>query len=821
MNSLWQDIRFGMRMLFKHRLTTLVCVVALALGIGANTAIFSLAEAFLLHPASFENADRIVALVESRPRQNIDMNSVAPATYLEWGKEAQSFDQMGAYAWDEVSLTGDGNPQKVQAFHITANFFEMLGVQPQLGRAFLPEEEVPGHNQEIILGHALWEQRYAGDPNIVGKNVKIDGKSYAVVGVMRKGFDFPMPAEAWLPLYIENSERERRDHRWIWVLGRLKPGASFAQASAEMAGIKQREAEAYPDTDKGWELHPMLLPRFMTGTLTRQYTLLLLGAVGFVLLIACADVANVQFARMAGRHNEFAVRSALGGTRWRVVRQLLTESILLSACGAGLGLLVAQWAIWMMLSHMPPDVAKFIAGWKSISLDGNAFAFTMVAVVLSGIFSGIAPALLASRSNLTGNLRESGRGTTASRIRGRLRSALVVAEISLALVLLVGGGLLVKNFQGLLNVNESYAPQTLLTMNLTLPDEQYAKPAQRLTFHEQVLQRLSIVPGVESATFVTHVPYANGGGVSTDVFSIQEHAEIKRGEVQNAIIETCAPNYFRMMKIPLRDGRFLTESDSSEGQRVAVISESLARRYFPGENPLGKHIAVGAAFAVTAPHDPNSEHPWMTIVGVVDDLHYSWINKENVPTIYRSFRQFPPYYTTIVLRTSGDPQKSFSAARSKIADIDPNLALYNIKPMDRLITESIIGIAYVAAVMAILGFIALVLASVGIFGVMSYSVNERAHEIGVRLSLGAQPGDILRMVLRSGLILTMAGLLIGLPIALALAYALSSLLFGVKVADPVAFVGLPLLLATVATLACYLPARRAVHLDPIAALRHE
>jgi len=821
MSTIWQDIRFGLRMLAKYRLTTVVCVIALALGIGANTAMFSLAEAFLLHPAPFENADRIIALVEARPQQNIDMNAVAPATYLDWKKEAQSFDQISAYAWNEISLTGDGVPQKVQAFNVTANFFSLLGIQPQIGRAFLPEEEIPGHNQEVILGHALWEQRYAADPNIVGKNVKVDGKSCVVVGVMGKGFDFPLPAEAWMPLHIENADRERRDSRWIWVLGHLKPGVSFEQAAAEMQGMQQRQADAYPDTDKGWELRPMPLPTFMTGTITRQYMLLLMGAVAFVLLIACADVANVQFARMAGRHNEFAVRNALGGSRWRVVRQLLTESILLSAAGAVLGLFVAQWAIWMILDHMPADVARFIAGWKTIRLDANAFIFTMIAVVLSGIFSGIAPALLASRSNLSGNLRESGRGTTISRIRGRLRSVLVVADISLALVLLVGAGLLVKNFQGLLDVNESYSPRTLLAMNLTLTEAQYPKPTQRVAFHEQLLQRLSTTPGIQSAAIVTHVPYSDGGGVSTDDFSIQEHPPVKRGELQNAIIQTTTPSYFHVMNIALRDGRVLNDSDGAETPHVAVISESLARRFFPGENPLGKHLAIGSPFAMNAAHDPYGEHSWMTIVGIVDDVHYSWINKDNVPTIYRSFRQAPPYYTTIVLRTPSDPSKSISAARAQVAALDPDLPLYNIKPMDRVITESIIGIAYVATMMAVLGAIALVLASVGIFGVMSYSVNERAHEIGIRVSLGAQAGDILRMVLRGGLILTLTGLLIGLPIAFALAYAMSSVLFGVKVADPVAFIALPLLLAAVAALACYLPARRAVRLDPIAALRHD
>jgi putative ABC transport system permease protein len=740
------------------------------------------------------------------------MNGVAPATYFDWRKEAHSFDQLGVYAWDELSLTGDGHPQKVQAFRISANLFEMLGVQPQLGRVFGSDEEEAGRDQEIILGHALWQQRYASDPHILGKSVKVDGKSYTVVGVMGKGFDFPLPAEAWVPLSIDVKERERRDNRWLWVLGRLKPGVPFSAASAEILAIAQRQAESYPDTDKGWQLRPMSLTQFMTGDITRQYTLLLMGAVGFVLLIACADVANVQLARMSARTNEFAVRAALGGSRWRVVRQLLTESILLSAGGAVLGLFLAQWDLQMILAHMPPDVAKFIAGWKTIRLDSNAFLFTLIIVVISGILSGIAPSLLASRSNLAESLRDSGRGSMVSRARGRMRGALVVAEISLALVLLVGAGLLVKNFQGLLNVNESYSPQTLLTMNLMLPEMQYAKSAARLAFHEQLVQRLSTVPGVQSAAIVTHVPYSDGGGISTFNFSIEGRPPTQRGELRNAIIETTTPSYFAMLNIALRQGRLLSDTDGADAPPVAVISESLAREYFAGRNPLGEHIKVG---------EMNSERPWMTIVGVVDDVHYSWINKENVPTIYGPFRQAPPYYTTILLRTPGDPSQLVSAARAEIAAIDPDLPLYNIKPMDRVITESIVGIAYVAAMMAVLGGMAVVLASVGIFGVMSYSVSERAHEIGVRMSLGAQTADILHMVLRSGMSLTVIGLGIGLPVALALARALAALLFGVEASDPFSFIGLPLLLAGVAALACYLPARRATRVDPIVALRYE
>jgi putative ABC transport system permease protein len=818
MFSLFQDVRFGFRMLMKHRLATVVSIVALALGIGANTAMFSLAEAFLLHPAPFENANRIVALVDARPQQNIDMNGIAPATFFDWRKEAHSFDQFAAYAWHEVNLTGDGQPQKVQTFHISANLFAMLGVSPQMGRAFLPEEEEPGKDQEIVLGHGFWEQRYASDPRIIGRSVKVDGKSYTIVGVMPKGFDFPLPAEAWLPLSISPKERESRQNRWLWVLGRLKPGVSFSTASAEMQSIAQRQAEAYPDSNKGWELRPLLLPQFMTGSLTREYTMLLMGAVAFVLLIACADVANVQFARMSGRTNEFAVRTALGGSRWRVVRQLLAESILLSAGGAVLGLLFAQWALQVILAHMPPDVAKFVAGWKTISLDSGAFLFTLAVVVISGILSGIAPSLLASRGNLADSLKESGRGASVSRARGRLRSVFVVAEVSLALVLLVGAGLLVKNFEGLLNVNESYSPRSLLTLNLTLPRAQYATQPQQLAFFEQVLQRLNALPGAQSA-IATHLPYANGGGADEDSFAIRERPANKRGAPQDAIVQNVAPNYFRMMNIALRDGRLLNDGDGAKTTKVVVISESLARRYFPGENPLGKQISIGRNPADTS--DGTAEHPWWTIVGVVNDLHYSWINKEDIPTIYGSFRQWPPYYTFVVLHAVNEPSELIPAVHAEIAAVDPELPLYNIKPMDRLITESIIGIAYVAAMMAVLGVIALVLASVGVFGVMSYSVSERAHEIGIRMSLGAQTKDILRMVLRSGMTLTVLGLAIGLPIAFVLARALAALLFGVEAADPFSFIGLPLVLAAVAALACYLPARRAARLDPLKALRYE
>ena len=812
MSILLQDVRFAVRMLLKHRLTTLVLVLALAFGIGANTAIFSVAEGLLLRPIPVPRLDRLVALADSRPEQNMYQSSIAPATFFEWKAQLQSCDELAAYYWDEINVTGDGDPQKVQAFGVTSNFLHLLAVSPVLGRDFLPEEEELGRNQEIILSHGLWERRYGSDPNILGKTIKVDGLPHTVVGVMDKGFTFPFPAEAWVPLGLTAAQIHSRDSRFLWGVGHLRPGVTLRQSASEVQAVQQRQASAFPDAYKGWNAKVMALGEFATGDITRQYMLLLLGGVAFVLLIACVNVANVQLARMTGRTKEFAVRTTLGGSRWRIIRQLLTESVLLSLSGAAIGLFLAQWEIQLILKYMPADVARFIAGWHTIGLDTGAFLFTFAIALVGGILSGVIPALTISHATLGSTLKESGRGTSSGSKRLRLRSALVVAEIALALILLVGAGLLVENFRGLLAVNDGFAPQTILTANLSLSDSRYAEPSARRTFHEQALARIAALPGIASSALATSVPYA-GGGVGQLPFAIEGRTPASREETVSAIIETVSPSYLPMLNIALHDGRLLADNDGAETLPVCLVSDSLVRRYFRGQNPLGHKIRVGAA---------GSKDPWMTVAGVVADIRYSWIDKDVLPTIYRSFRQAPRAYTTLVLRTTGASPASFApAARVAIAEIDPSLPLYNVKPFDRLIIESIVGIAYVATMMGILGLIALVLASIGIYGVMSYAVTERTHEIGIRMSLGAETRDILSMVLRNGVLLTAIGLAIGLPVAIFMARALSGLLFGVDASDPSALVALPLLLAAVALLACYLPAHRASRVDPLQALRYE
>jgi putative ABC transport system permease protein len=804
-----QDLRYAFRMLLRSKVYTAVAVLALALGIGANTAIFSVADAFLLKPVALPNLENLVVLMERAPHQTAEWTSVSPANYLDWKRQSRSFAVLSPYTWDDANLTGTGEPEHIMAARAAANFFEVLGAKPMLGRVFLPEEERAGPNQTVVLSYGLWKRRYGADRTIVGQTIKLDGLSRVVIGVMDKKFNFPVSVEMWVPWAMDPQESQVRGRHYLEIVARLKPDVSIRQASAEMTAISRRMGEQYPETNRGWDAQVVPIKYFVTGDLTYRYTVMLMAAVMFVLLIACANVANLQFARGAARQKEFAVRTALGARRWRVVRQLLTESIALSLVGAAAGLALAEWGVDLILHYMPADIARHIAGWYEIQLDARAFAFALGLAVLAGIVSGLAPAIQSSKPDLNETLKESGRGTSAGRARQRVRSVLVVAELALALVLLTGAGLMVTGVNSLLAVRQPYDPQHMLSIQINLPEGKYKDPQKRAAFYGQVLERLQSVPEIESAAIVRSLPYGDGRHI---VQLGIEGVPVEKGEYRSAQLETISPDYFSLMRIPLREGRAIGERDGAESLPVAVVSERMARRYWPGESPLGRRIKAGSA---------DSEKPWLTIVGVVGEIQYDWLDKEPPPVLYQSYRQAPEGWTTLAVRSHGDPMRVVPAVRSQVAKVDPDQPLAEIKTLDRVMTDAVLGLSYVAVMMTILGAIALALSAIGVSGLMAYAVTERTHEIGVRLALGAQRDSVLRMLVGRGMLLAGIGLGIGLAGSVFIARLLSSLIFGVSATDWTTFGGVLAAMATVSLAASYIPARRAARLDPTVALRHE
>jgi putative ABC transport system permease protein len=804
-----QDLRYAFRMLIKSKGYTAVAVLALALGIGANTAIFSVADAFLLKPVALPNLENLAVLMERAPHQTANWTSVSPANYLDWQRQSRSFAALSPYEWDDANLTGAGEPERIMIARAAANFFAALGAKPMLGRVFLPQDERSSQNQTVVLSYGLWQRRYGADRAIVGQTIKLDGLSRTVIGVMDKKFNFPVSIEMWVPWTMDPQESQVRGRHYLEVLARLNPGVSIRQASAEMTGISRRMAQQYPETNRGWDAQVIPIKYFVTGDLTYRYTLMLMAAVGFVLLIACANVANLQFARGAARQREFALRTALGASRWRVVRQLLTESIALSLAGAAVGLALAEWGVELILYYMPADIARFIAGWYEIGLDARAFAFALGLAVLSGIVSGLAPAIQSSRPDLNETLKESGRGTSAGRSRQRVRSVLVVSELALALVLLIGAGLMVTGVKSLLAVRQPYDPQHVLSIQINLPDSKYKDRQTRAAFYGRVLEQLRSVPEIEAAAMVRSLPYGDGHRI---VQLGIEGVPVEKGEYRSAQSETVSADYFSLMRIPLREGRMLGERDGAESLPVAVVSERMARRYWPGASALGRRIKAGAA---------DSDQPWLTIVGVVGEIQYDWLDREPPPVLYRSYRQAAEGWTTLAVRTHGDSMRVVTAVRSQVAKVDPDQPLAEIKTLDRVMTDAVLGLSYVAVMMTVLGVIALALSAIGVSGLMAYAVTERTHEIGVRLALGAQRDSVLRMLVGRGMLLAGIGLGIGLAGSIFIARLLSSLIFGVSATDWGTFGGVLAAMAAVSLAASYIPARRAAKLDPTIALRHE
>ena len=810
LEELLQDLRYGARILRKNPGFTLVAVLTLAIGIGANTAIFSMAQGFLLKPLSVPHLDRLVAIGELQAHDRNDTIRVSPANYLDWVSQTQSFDHSSAFDWENVNLSGVGTPLTAQGIHVSTDFFEVLGVKPLLGRTFLPEEDTPGHDQEVILTRGLWERQFAGDQTVVGKTLRLDTRPYTVVGVMDQDCKFPQTVELWLPLALDPKARHNRNDRYLQVMAHLKAGVAREQAAAEMKTVAERISELHPQSNRDWSVQVIPLRDYAIFRGSAPFMFLLMGAVGFVLLIACANVANLLFARATGRSREIAVRAAVGATRWRIVRQLLSESLVLGLLGAGAGLLLAEWAIYFIQANMPPDLVRFVAGWDQIRLDGTVFVFGLAVAAVAGILAGLAPAFQSWRPDLNSVLKEGARTSSGSRSSHRLRSAFVVAQVSLALVLMVGAGLMVRGFRSLLDTNRRFQPESLLTLRLTLPDSpSYKDPHRRAAFYDQTLKELAALQGVRAATLVTGFPFS--GLMNDGPFSIAGQPPTDAGVQRFAVIKDISPNYFATMGAPLVEGRAFSDFDGPDSAPVALVSERLTKLYWPDKSAVGRSIKVGE----------QPSEPWLTIVGVVGDIKYNWSASSPEPVIYRPYRQSPQHYVAFGLRAVGDPDSLVSAVRLAVARVSSDQPIFNVETLDRVIHDNTLPIAYVAVMMAVAGALALLLASIGVYGVMAYSVAERTHEIGVRIVAGARPAEVMRLVLGRGSRLMLLGFAFGLPSAFGLARLEANLLAGISAKDFWTFSWVSALLGVVSLLACYIPARRAMRVDPIVALRYE
>jgi len=815
---LLRDLLHALRALLRKPGFALIAVVTMALGIGATSAIFSVADAILWKSLPLPDAGRVAMLFERRVEMKSGWIPVSPGNFVDWKQQSRSYERVAAYQYSTANLSGadgyPGEPARLETCLAGADFFETLGVKPALGRVFTASETQPGADREVILNHKYWVRRFAGDPAIVGKRVQIDGRSVSVVGVMPASFDFPPAMDVWMPLALPPAEWHLRPAPILFSVARLRPGVSFDQARAELDGISRHLETQFPQSNRGWRSLVMPVREFVMGGLLAQYTWLLLGVTGFVLLIACANVANLQLARATGRVREIAVRTALGATRWRLAKQLLAESLVLSFSGGALGILFAVWGVDLIRSGISAEFVQDIPNWRLIGVDARVLAFTVAAALVTGVLAGLAPAFHSVRRGgqaLSETLKEGTRSASASRGRLHLRNILVAADVALALILLVGAGLMIKGLSRLAVREQDLRPGTLLTLRMNLPEAKYSDARKMRDFYDQLLARVESLPGVASAAVSSALPHS-GLNQAIRAFSTETRRPADIGEDNRCQYQLVSPTYFKAMGISLREGREFNDGDAANAPIVTVISERLARRFWPNGDAIGKRVAVGHT---------GDFGPWMTIVGVAADVVQSSFDREPRFVIYVPFAQDPQPGLHLAVRAHADPAVLVRAVESEVRHLDRELPLYQVETLNQLMINEVTGLRYMALLMTFFGALALVLASVGVYGVMSYAVSERTQELGVRIALGARKRDVLALVFRRAMGITLTGVVVGLAAAFALARVLAGLVFGVSATDAGTFMGVTLLLAAVALVASYLPARRATQVDPITALRYE
>jgi len=812
MQNLLQDMHYGLRGLLKHPGFTIVALLSLALGIGANTAIFSLINAILLKPLSFHDPDRLVMVWEDASFAGFPRNTPAPANYADWKAQSKTIEDFSATAWRDFNLTGDGGPEKVMAFGVTANFFALLGIKPLLGRSFLPEEDKSGANNVVVISHRLWQSRFGGERSIIGKDILLNNEKFKIVGVTPAGFQFlESYIDLWVPIALTQEELANRGSHYLTVIARMKPGITFKQANTEIQTIQQRIARQYPAASR---IGAYLLPlrEQLTGDVQRPLIVLMV-AVGFVLLIACANIANLLLSRAANRYKEIAIRNALGANRLRIVRQLLTECFMLSFVGAGFGLLLALWSFDFLRQMIPAEMILS----TELKIDLYVLGYTVIISVITGVIFGLAPALRATKIDLNEALKQAGGRTGLGTGNRRLRSALVVGEVSLAIVLLVGAGLIIQTFYKLVDQYSGFRPDNLLTLRTSLPMKKYEEHARRVAFYDQVLERVKSLPGVVSVGYTTSVPLSWKGGASGFVIEGRSAKEmIAMGLSFDANHREVSSDYLKTMNIPLRRGRYINESDSIDSMPVAVINETMARQYWPNVEALGKRFKIG---------DPDSQVPWMTIVGIVADHPQMGLDVPVRAEMYLPYRQVSnhPWFAPrdMAIRTTVDPRSIVSAVRSEVFAVDPTQPISSVDTMSELLEKETVNRRIGMVLLTAFAGLALLLASLGIYGVLSYFVAQQTAEIGLRLALGAKTRDIFGLVMKKGMGLVLLGIAIGLVASLALMRLISSLLFGITATDFRTFGAIAILLTTIALLACIIPARRATKVDPMVALRYE
>ncbi|HYH85423.1 MAG TPA: ABC transporter permease [Pyrinomonadaceae bacterium] len=805
MESLLQDLRFGMRVLWKKPGFTLVAVLTLGISIGINTAVFSVVYAALVRPLPFADPDALVAVAAENKRGGVaDTRGAAPADFVDWRAQSSSFEGLAAYTGGGLTLSSGDATEMISGVRVSEDFFKTLGAQPALGRTLAPEEFAGGGNRPVVLSYRLWQRRFGGDRGVLGKTLTLaGGASASVVGVMPEDFRYPSYAEVWTALPRESGELLQRTSRYFAVVGRLKNGVTEAQAQAELGGVAARLAETYPKSNEDWGVRLIPLRETLVGN-ARTALLILFGAVGFVLLIACANVANLLLARATARHKEVAIRAALGATRWRVVRQLLAESVLLAVAGGALGTFLALWGVDALVALVPEDLR--FARLDEARVDVAVLVFTAGVSLLTGVLVGLLPGLKASKPDLHRELKETGRSVTAGGRLRRARGVLVVTEIAVTLVLLVGAGLLVRSFARLQQTELGFDPRNLLTLTVSAPQQLYGQTEQRASYYRQMQERMAALPGVRSVATISSLPL---DWVLNFSYAV-EGRPARPGEDPQADYSSVSPNYFDVMGIPLRKGRGFTERDAAGAPDVAVINETMARRVFPGEDPLGKRLTI----------DYMERRVSLEVVGVVADSK-QLVNEETNIRIYDCYLQRPWLSSSFVVRTEGDPAALATAAQKAVREVDPSRAASDVKTMEQRLSESVAQPRFYTQLLGAFALVALLLAAVGVYGVISYSATQRTHEIGVRIALGARSSDVIRMVVGHGMALALAGVAVGLAAAFALTRVMSGLLYGVTATDPATFAGVALLLAAVALLACFIPALRATKVDPIVALRHE